>query len=132
MTLTIGQSASRTTTMTAHMIEQFAAATGDNNSIHLDEEFAKTTRFGKRIAHGMLTAGLISAVLANDLPGPGTIYLGQTAIFKAPVFIGDVITATVEVTAYREVRRIATLKTMCTNQDGVTVVEGEATVLAPE
>jgi len=132
MTVAIGQKASRTTTMTFEMIERFAAATGDTNSIHLDEEFAKTTRFGKRIAHGMLTVGLISAVLANELPGPGTIYLGQTVTFKAPVFIGDVITAVVEVTAYREARRIATFKTTCVNQDGVTVVEGEATVLAPE
>ncbi|MBX3065736.1 MAG: MaoC family dehydratase [Anaerolineae bacterium] len=124
--------ASRTTEMTAARIEHFAEATGDNNSIHLDEAFAATTRFGKRIAHGLLTAGLISAVLANDLPGPGTIYMGQTLQFKAPVYIGDVITASVELIAYRETRRIATFKTLCVNQDGVTVLEGEATVLAPE
>jgi 3-hydroxybutyryl-CoA dehydratase len=124
--------ASRTTVMTAERIEQFAAATGDTNSIHLDEAFAATTRFGRRIAHGLLTAGLISAVLANDLPGPGTIYMGQTLQFKAPVYIGEQITTTVELIAYREARRIATFKTTCVNQDGVTVLEGEATVLAPE
>jgi 3-hydroxybutyryl-CoA dehydratase len=132
MSITVGMTASRTTTITAEMIEHFAAATGDTNSIHLDEAFAKTTRFGRRIAHGLLTAGLVSAVLANDLPGPGTIYLGQTLSFKAPVFIGDQIMATVEVTAYRESKRIATLKTVCTNQAGATVLEGEATVIAPE
>ncbi|MFN8418706.1 MAG: MaoC family dehydratase [Anaerolineae bacterium] len=132
MKLELGMSASRTTEMTAARIEHFAEATGDYNSIHLDEAFAATTRFGKRIAHGLLTAGLISAVLANDLPGPGTIYMGQTLQFKAPVYIGDVITASVELIAYRETRRIATFKTLCVNQDGVTVLEGEATVLAPE
>jgi 3-hydroxybutyryl-CoA dehydratase len=132
MKLEIGQRASRTTLITAAMIENFAAATGDTNAIHLDDEFAKTTRFGRRIAHGLLTGGLISAVLANDLPGPGTVYLGQRLTFKAPVFIGDSITAHVEVTAYRDTKRIATFNTVCINQAGVTVLEGEATVLAPE
>jgi 3-hydroxybutyryl-CoA dehydratase len=80
----------------------------------------------------MLTASLISSVLGNDFPGVGTIYLSQTAKFKAPVFIDDEITALVEVTAYREDKRITTLKTTCTNQDGVVVVEGEAVVIAPE
>jgi acyl dehydratase len=80
----------------------------------------------------MLTGSLISAVLGNDLPGYGSIYLGQEFKFKAPVFIGDTVTATVEVTAYREDKRIATLRTTCTNQDGVVVVEGEAVVIAPK
>lgn len=131
-TITIGDTFSRTTTLTDAHIRNFAAASGDTNSVHLDEEYAKTTRFGKRVAHGMLTASLISAILGNDYPGVGTIYLSQSAKFKAPVFIDDTITATVEVTQYREDKRIVTLRTTCTNQDGVLVVEGEAVVIAPE
>lgn len=128
----IGARASRTKQITDADIRAFAAASGDTNSVHLDEEYAKTTRFGRRIAHGMLTASLISAVLGNDLPGIGTIYLSQTVNFKAPVYLDDTITATVEVTAFREEKRIATLHTTCTNQDGVVVLEGEATVIAPK
>ncbi len=131
-TLEIGQKATRTKTISAEEVETFARITGDNNPVHLDEAYAATTQFGKRIAHGMLTAGLISALLANDLPGPGSIYLSQTLSFKAPVYLGETITATVEVTAYRAARRIATLKTTCHNQDGKLVIEGEAVVLAPE
>jgi 3-hydroxybutyryl-CoA dehydratase len=128
----IGDTFRRTTKITDERIRQFAAASGDTNSVHLDEEYAKTTRFGKRIAHGMLTASLISSILGNDYPGVGTIYLSQTAKFKTPVFIDDEITASVEVTNYREDKRIVTLKTLCTNQDEVVVVEGEAVVIAPE
>jgi 3-hydroxybutyryl-CoA dehydratase len=126
MPISVGESFSRTTRITDERIRQFAAASGDTNSVHLDDDYAKTTRFGKRIA------SLISSVLGNDFPGVGTIYLSQTAKFKAPVFIDDEITALVEVTAYREDKRITTLKTTCTNQDGVVVVEGEAVVIAPE
>ncbi|PJF30856.1 MAG: enoyl-CoA hydratase [Candidatus Thermofonsia Clade 1 bacterium] len=128
----VGARASRTKTITDADIRAFAAASGDTNSIHLDEEYAKTTRFGRRIAHGMLTASLISAVLGNDLPGTGTIYLSQTLHFKAPVYLDDTITATVEVTAFREDKRITTLRTVCTNQEGTVVLEGEATVIAPK
>jgi 3-hydroxybutyryl-CoA dehydratase len=128
--LEIGSTAARTKTITDQDVEAFAQITGDINPVHLDEAYAATTRFGKRIAHGMLTASLISAILANDLPGPGTIYLSQTLTFKAPVYIGDTITATVELTIYR--KRIATFKTTIVNQDDVLVVEGEAIVLAPE
>jgi 3-hydroxybutyryl-CoA dehydratase len=127
----IGDTFSRTTKITDERIQQFSAASGDTNSVHLDEEYAKTTRFGKRIAHGMLTVSLISSILGNDYPGVGTIYLSQSAKFKAPVFIDDEITATVEVTNYREDKRIVTLKTTCTNQDGMVVVDGEAVVIAP-
>jgi 3-hydroxybutyryl-CoA dehydratase len=128
----VGARASRTKTITDADVRAFAAASGDTNSIHLDEEYAKTTRFGRRIAHGMLTASLISAVLGNDLPGLGTIYLSQTLAFKAPVYLGDTITATVEVTAFRPDKRITTLRTTCTNQEGTLVLEGEAVVIAPE
>lgn len=131
MTLEIGMKASRTKTMTDADIRAFAQASGDNNSVHLDEAAAAASRFGRRIAHGMLTASVISAVLGNDLPGPGTIYLGQDLKFKAPVFIDETITATVELVKYREDKRIATFRTTVTNQDGVLVVEGEAVVIAP-
>ncbi len=132
MPIKVGDSAERTTAITDERIRQFAAASGDMNSIHLDEAAAAQTRFGRRIAHGMLTASLISAVLGNDLPGVGSIYLSQTVKFKAPVFLGDTITARVTVTAYREDKRIATLETRCLNQDGQLVLEGEAVVIAPE
>lgn len=132
MPLKIGDHASRTKTITDADIHAFAQASGDTNPIHLDEAFAATTRFGRRIAHGMLTASLISAVLGNDLPGTGTIYLSQSMSFKAPVFLDDTITARVEVIAYREDKRIATFKTTCTNQEGVVVLEGEAMAIAPK
>lgn len=132
MTLKIGDKASRTKTVTEADILAFAQASGDTNPVHLDDDYAATTRFGRRIAHGMLTASVISAILGNDLPGPGTVYMSQTLAFKAPVFIGDVVTATVEVIAYREERRIATFHTTCANQDGTLVLDGEAIVLAPK
>lgn len=131
MKLEIGMSATRTKVITDEDIRKFAEVSGDTNSVHLDESYAAATRFGKRIAHGMLTASLISAILGMDLPGPGTIYLSQTLNFKAPVFIGDEVTAKVELIKYREDRRIATFRTTCTNHDGVLVLDGEAVVLAP-
>jgi 3-hydroxybutyryl-CoA dehydratase len=131
MPLTIGDTASRTKQIRDEDIRVFAQITDDTNPVHLDDEYAATTTFGRRIAHGMLTASIISAALANDLPGPGTIYLGQDIKFKAPVFVDDTITATVEVVKYREDRRIATLRTTCVNQDGVLVIDGEAVVIAP-
>lgn len=132
MQIKIGDNFSRITTITDERIRMFAQASGDTNSVHLDDEYARTTRFGRRIAHGMLTASLISAILGNDYPGVGTIYLSQSVKFKAPVFIDDEITAAVEVTQYREDKRIVTLHTTCNNQDGVLVLEGEAVVIAPQ
>lgn len=131
MSLEIGVSASRTRTITEEDILNFARASGDTNPIHVDAEYAARTRFGKRLAHGMLTGSLVSAILGNDLPGHGTVYLGQDFKFKAPVFIGDTITASVELVKFREDKRIATFRTICTNQDGVLVLEGEAVVIAP-
>jgi len=131
MTLAIGDKASRTRTITDEDVRLFAQVSGDDNSVHLDEAYAATTVFKRRIAHGMLTTSVISAILGNDLPGLGTIYLSQTVRFKAPVFIGDTITATVELTNYREDKRIATFSTTVTNSDGVLVLEGEAVVIAP-
>jgi 3-hydroxybutyryl-CoA dehydratase len=124
-----GDTASLSRTIGDDDIRAFANATGDHNPLHLDEEFAKQTRFGKRIAHGMLSASLISAVIANDLPGQGSIYLGQTLQFVAPVFLGDTVTARVTVTSIREDKPIIKLETVCTNQRNEMVVRGEATVL---
>lgn len=129
--LTIGQSASLTKTYSADDIRAFADASGDHNPVHLDEAYAAGTVFGRPIAHGMLVAGLISAVLGTQLPGPGTIYLSQQMKFKAPVHIGDSIRADVEVIAIREGKPIATLRTNCYNQDGKLVIEGEAVVMFP-
>jgi acyl dehydratase len=127
--LQLGDKASRTTTISDDMIRAFASLTGDTNPIHLDDAYAASTRFGRRIAHGMIAAGLISATLANDLPGPGTIYLSQTLQFKAPIHPGDTITTTVEVKSARPDKPIVTLGTVCKNQDDVVVLEGEAVVL---
>ena len=110
----------------------FAGITGDLNPAHTDEEYAKGTRFKTRIAHGMLSGGLISAVLGMKLPGPGTIYTGQTLKFLAPVRIGDTITATAQIKELDPVKHRAVLTTTCVNQDGVTVTAGEATALLPK
>ena len=124
----IGARADYSRTVTEHDIELFAEVSGDHNPVHLDEEYAANTPFGGRIAHGILSASFISAVIGNDLPGRGAIYLGQTLKFLAPVRIGDTITASVEVIALREEKRIVTLRTDCTNQHGTLVLTGEAVV----
>ena len=124
-----GDTASLSRTISDDDIRAFAEATGDRNPLHLDEEFAKQTRFGRRIAHGMLSASLISAVIASELPGQGGIYLGQTLQFVAPVFPGDTVTARVTVSAVREGKPILKLETVCTNQRDEVVIKGEATIL---
>lgn len=129
MKLNVGDSAERTKRITEADIEVFAQVTGDRNPVHLDDKFAKTSRFGRRIAHGMLTASLISAVLANELPGEGSVYLGQSLQFIAPVFPGDDVTARVTVKEIREDKPIVKLETICLNQNEEIVVRGEATVL---
>jgi len=129
MNFSIGDSAEITKTIEQADIHAFADITGDHNPVHVDEEFAKTTRFGRTIAHGMLSASLISAVLANKLPGEGSIYLGQTLQFVAPVFPGDQITARVTVKEVREDKPIVKLETVCVNQRDEVVIRGEATVL---
>jgi len=132
MTFKVGDSAEITKTIEQSDIDAFAAVTGDHNPVHVDEEFAKTTRFGRRIAHGMLTASLISSVLANKLPGEGSVYLGQTLKFVAPVFPGDEVTARVTVKEIREDKPILKLETICVNQRDEIVIRGEATVLAAD
>jgi 3-hydroxybutyryl-CoA dehydratase len=125
----VGATASLAKTITDDDVRMFARATGDLNPLHLDEEYAAKSRFGRRVAHGMLSAGMISAVLGTELPGPGTIYLGQTLKFLAPVYLGDSITATVTLAEYNREKGRMTFQTMCTNQDGAEVVSGEAQVL---
>ncbi len=128
----IGDQAKFEKTITEYDVYTYAGVTGDFNPAHINERYAQGTRFKTRIAHGMLTAGFISAILGTDLPGPGTIYLGQNLKFKAPVMIGDTIEAKVTVATYREDKNIMTLETVCTNQDGLVVLEGEATVMPPK
>ena len=129
MTLQVGDTAALTKTITDEDIRTFAALTGDHNPIHLDDEYAATTRFGRRIAHGMLSAALISAVLANKLPGRGSVYLSQSLKFLAPVYPGDTVTARVTVTKLRADKPIVTLETVCTNQRDEQLLTGEAVVL---
>ena len=125
----IGKQASFTKTVTESDVTTFAGLIGDFNPLHVDAEYARKSRFGQRVAHGMFTAGLISAVLGNKLPGPGAIYLSQQLEFLAPVFIGDTITATVEVTAWRPEKRIITLRTDAYNQADKQVMTGKAVLL---
>ena len=130
--IAVGQSASFSKTITEWDVYTFAGLSGDLNPAHINEEYAKTTRFGSRIAHGMLSAGLISAVIGMQLPGPGTIYMGQTLKFLSPVRIGDTVTATCTVSEIRAEKNIVKLDTVCTNQAGEVVLQGMATVMPPQ
>lgn len=128
--LTIGDSAERARTVAEADVQAFAEVSGDHNPVHLDEAFAATTPFKTRIAHGMLSAGYISALIAGELPGPGAIYLSQTLSFRRPVRLGDTVTTRVEVTALDAEKARATLKTTCA-VEGKTVIEGEAVIMVP-
>jgi 3-hydroxybutyryl-CoA dehydratase len=129
--LAVGQSAEYSKTVTDEDVRSFARVTGDFNPVHVDEEAAAKSRFGGRIAHGMLSAGLVSAAIANRLPGPGSIYLGQTLRFTAPVRLGDTVTVRLTITELLSKKRVK-LSTVCQNQNGETVLEGEATILMDE
>lgn len=128
--LTEGLSASFEKVVTEQDVQTFAQVTGDTNPVHLDADYAATTSFEKTIAHGMLTAGFISAAIGTKLPGPGCIYLEQSLKFRAPVFIGATVTTTVTVKELNERRRRAVLETVCT-VEGKKVVTGEATIMLP-
>lgn len=130
--LNVGDSAEFAKTVSEADVYMYAGITGDFNPAHVNEIYAKNTFFKTRIAHGMLTAGFISAVLANQLPGPGTIYMKQEISFLAPVRIGDTITARVEVTELIPEKNRVRLKTTCTNEDGKQVVDGEAMMSPPK
>jgi 3-hydroxybutyryl-CoA dehydratase len=128
--LSVGQSEELARTVTGSDLEAFAAVTGDDNPVHLDEAFAAATPFGGRIAHGMLSAGYISAVIGTRLPGPGAIYVSQSLRFRRPVRIGDTVTARAEITAIDQARGRVSLKTVC-SVAGKTVVDGEAEIMVP-
>lgn len=130
--LKVGQTATFTKTITEADICLFAGVSGDFNPAHMDAEFAKTTPFKERIAHGMLSATFISTVLGTTLPGRGTIYMKQSVSFLKPVHIGDTVTAHVEVKELIEEKGRAILHTFCTIQDGTVVVDGEAMVMPPK
>ncbi|MCU0622337.1 MAG: MaoC family dehydratase [Gemmatimonadaceae bacterium] len=130
--LAVGQRAQVAKAITQDDIVRFAELTGDDNPVHLDEAVAAQSRFGRRIAHGMLSAGLISAVLGTKLPGPGVIYLSQSLRFTRPVHPGDVITATAELVELIPAKRRARLATTCRNQADEVVLEGEALVMVPD
>lgn len=128
----VGDAAEFAKTVTETDIYLYAGITGDFNPAHVNEAYARNTFFKTRIAHGMLTAGFISAIIANQLPGPGTIYMKQELSFLAPVRIGDTITARVEVLELLAEKNRVRLKTICSNQDGVTVLTGEGLVSPPK
>jgi 3-hydroxybutyryl-CoA dehydratase len=128
--LSVGQSAELTRTVDEAAIQAFADVSGDHNPVHLDEAFAATTPFKTRIAHGMLSAAYISALIAGKLPGPGAIYLGQSLSFKRPVKIGDEVIVTATITALDPEKARVTLSTVCT-VNGKTVLDGEALIMAP-
>lgn len=129
MQLKIGDTFSNSKQITDAVVRAFAELSGDYNPIHLDDEFAAKTRFGKRIAHGMISGALISAVLGYELKDRKIVYLSQTLKFTAPVFIDDTVTATATVRNIREDKNIVTVETICTNQNGETVVKGEAAIM---
>jgi 3-hydroxybutyryl-CoA dehydratase len=129
--LSVGMSAKLERTVTDADIRRFAEVSGDDNPVHLDEDYARTTRFGGRIAHGMLGAGFISAVLGTQLPGYGTVYLSQSLSFRRPVKIGETIVTEATVTDLQPEKSRVVLKTVCRVGDA-TVIEGEAVVMVPK
>jgi 3-hydroxybutyryl-CoA dehydratase len=128
--LAVGQSATFTKTVTEADIVKFAEISGDTNPVHLDAAYAATTMFKQRIAHGMLSVGFISAVFGTVMPGPGSIYVAQNLKFKAPVKIGDTVTARVEVTGHVPDKKFVTFKTQCMVNEKV-VIDGDATLMVP-
>jgi 3-hydroxybutyryl-CoA dehydratase len=125
----VGYQASFSKTITEADVTTFAGLTGDFGAIHVDDEYARRTRYGKRTAHEFLAAGLISAVLSTRLPGPGAVCLSQQLEFLSPIFVGDTITAQVEVTAWQPEKLILTLKTNCSNHEARQVIAGQAVVM---
>jgi 3-hydroxybutyryl-CoA dehydratase len=128
---TIGRRAERTHTVTDADIQAFAAVSGDDNPLHLDEAAASATRYKGRIAHGMLSAGYISAVIGTQLPGFGAVYVSQSLLFKRPVRPGDTITTECEIVERMDAERRVRMSTVCRNQLGKPVIEGEAVIWLP-
>src|SRR6476659_10246264 len=126
MKIEVGQTARRSLTLTAHHVATFAALTGDYNPLHFDADFAGRTRFGALVVQGGLTTGLLHALVAMDLPGPGSVFLSQQWKFTAPVYIGDTITAEAEVLSVHATKPVTQLGVVVKRQTGETVLEGEA------
>ena len=126
MQISIGQKATRSITLTADHVKTFAELSGDFNPLHFDESFVAKTKFKKLVVQGGLTTGLLHALVAMDMPGPGTVFLSQNWKFTAPVFIGDTITAEAEIISKHETKPVTQLKIKVTRQDGESVLEGEA------
>ena len=126
MGLTVGQKASRTMTVTAEHVRQYAEITGDYNPLHFDEAFVARTKFGRLVAQGGLTTGILHALVAMDMPGPGTVFLSQNWKFTAPVFIGDTITADAEVLSVHATKPVCQLRIVIQREGGEVVLEGEA------
>ena len=126
MELEVGQKASRSLTLSAKHVESFAEISGDYNPIHFDEDFVSKTKFGRLVVQGGLTTGLLHALVAMDMPGPGTVFLSQNWKFTSPVFIGDTITAEVEIVSIHETKPVTQIKVEVCRQDGEIVLAGEA------
>lgn len=124
--LSIGQKATRSITLTTEHVKSYAEITGDHNPLHFDEDFASKTKFKKLVVQGGLTTGLLHALVAMDMPGPGTVFLSQNWKFTAPVFIGDTITAEAEILSIHDSKPVTQLKVAILRQDGETVLEGVA------
>ena len=126
MDLRVGQTATRSLTVTADHVQTFAELTGDYNPLHFDEDFAANTKFGRLVVQGGLTTGLLHALVAMDMPGSGTVFLSQDWKFTAPVYIGDTITAEAEVVSVHDTKPVSELRVRVQRQDGETVLEGDA------
>jgi acyl dehydratase len=126
MNLSVGQKAARSITLTAEHVRQYAEITGDYNPLHFDEAFAAKTKFRRLVVQGGLTTGILNALVATDLPGPGTVFMSQNWKFTAPVYIGDTITGEAEVLSVHASKPVTQLKIKVTRQTGETVLEGEA------
>lgn len=124
--LSVGQKATRSITLTDEHVKAYAEMTGDHNPLHFDEDFVSKTKFKKLVVQGGLTTGLLHALVAMDMPGPGTVFLSQDWKFTAPVFIGDIITAEAEILSIHASKPVTQLKVMITRQGGEIVLEGEA------
>jgi acyl dehydratase len=123
--LEIGQRARRTQTVSAREVELYAEITGDRNPLHFDADFAARTRFGRLVAQGGIAADMLNALVAMDLPGPGTVFMSQALTYLAPTYLGDTLTAEVEVLALKADKPVCQLRAVITNQDGVRLLEGE-------
>ena len=123
--LEVGQRARRAKTVTARDVELYAEITGDRNPLHFDADFVGRTRFGRLVAQGGITSGMLNALVAMDLPGPGTVFMSQSLRYLAPTYLGDTLTAEVEVLAVKPDKPVCQLKATITNRDGTVVLEGE-------